>query len=38
MFKEDAAARDDARCWALGEPSGSLREATPMGVARSAMS
>ena len=38
MSKEDAAARDDTRCWVLGELSGSPREATPVGVARSAMS
>ena len=31
-------ARDNAEYWALGELSGSLREATPMRVARSAMS
>ena len=38
MSKEDVAARDDAGHWALGEPSGSSNEATPIGVARSATS
>ena len=38
MSKEDAAARDNARCWAFGEPSDAPGEATPIGVARSATS
>ena len=38
MSKDNAVARDNARCWAVREPSGSAREATPIGVARSAMS
>ena len=38
MSKEDAAARDDARCWAFEELSGALGEATPIGVARDATS
>ena len=38
MSKEDAVTGDDARHWVFREPSGSPREATPMGAARSAMS
>ena len=38
MFKEDAVARDNATFWVSREPSGSSREATPIGAARSAMS
>ena len=38
MSKDNAVARDNARCWAFGEPSGSPREATSIGVARSTTS
>ena len=38
MSKENTAARDNAEYWVFGELSGSPREATPIGVARSASS
>ena len=38
MSKDNVVAREDTGCWAFGEPSGALGEATPMGVARDATS
>ena len=38
MSKEEAVARDNARCWAFEELSGAPGEATPIGVARAATS
>ena len=37
ISKEDAVAREDARCWVYREPLGAPGEATPIGVGRNAM-